>query len=83
MKQFINSIAAQLERALPGPKAQYEMAHGIRHTYRAAPDDARIACVLVLIYPKNNLWHIVLIQRMSIIISMIDIEVRSVSPEEK
>ncbi|MEO1516049.1 MAG: CoA pyrophosphatase [Bacteroidota bacterium] len=41
------------------------MSHNLRHRYRQETENARIACVLVLLYPKDDAWHIVLIERQS------------------
>jgi 8-oxo-dGTP pyrophosphatase MutT (NUDIX family) len=62
---MIENLKYQLSKPLPGRPAQYKMAHAVRVNYPPAPVDARVACVLTLLYPKNNDWHIVLIERMS------------------
>ena len=48
---------------LPGKEAQQEMAPSSRRRYIEAPDDAKIACVLALLYPKDGTEHLVLIER--------------------
>jgi len=65
MDQLIPNLIEQLKAPLPGRDAQHKMAHGIRHRYKAPPTDARVACVLALLYPKDGEHHIVLIQRKS------------------
>ena len=60
---FINQLKHQLNQPLPGPEAQYKMAHAVRHSYPPPPPTATIACVLALLYPKELDWHTVLIQR--------------------
>jgi len=54
-----------IKQPLPGPTAQYKMAHVVRQKKQIIPENARIACTLVLLYPKNDEWHLVLIQRTS------------------
>ena len=62
---MIEKLKHQLTQALPGKPAQYKMAHAVRYNHQPAPPNARIACVLALLYPKNEESHIVLIERMS------------------
>ena len=62
---MIDNIRKKLAQALPGRIAQLEMAPALRQHYKGAPDNATIACVLVLLFPKNDDWHFTLIQRMS------------------
>lgn len=62
---MIQNLKHQLSQDLPGRPAQYKMAHAVRVNYPPPPTDARVACVLNLLYPKDNDWHIVLIERMS------------------
>jgi 8-oxo-dGTP pyrophosphatase MutT (NUDIX family) len=61
---FIEKIKSRFVHPLPGRNAQAKMAPSIAREFRPAAD-ARIACVLALLYPKNNDWNIVLIERMS------------------
>ena len=63
---MIDQLRTQLQLALPGRPAQYKMAHAVRVNYPTPPPDARIACVLNLLYPKNDEWYLVLIERMSL-----------------
>ncbi len=62
---MIKNLKQQLSKELPGRPAQYKMAHAVRLNYPPPPSDAKVACVLNLLYPKNDDWHIVLIERMS------------------
>lgn len=62
---MINLIEKRLRQELPGRPAQYKMAHAVRTNYPPPPPDARIACVMALLYPKADDWHLVLIERMS------------------
>lgn len=65
MDSFINKLSVALQQPLPGIEAQYKMAHSIRQNDMVPTDTVKTACVLALLYPKNNEWHIVLIERMS------------------
>ena len=60
---MIKKIKQKLRQPLPGTKAQLEMAPHLRKVYDFAPKNATIACVLILLFPKNDEWHFVLIQR--------------------
>ena len=61
---FIEKIKNRFIQPLPGRAAQVKMAPSIAREFNVSKD-ARIACVLALLYPKNENWHIVLIERMS------------------
>ncbi len=63
--QLIDLLSNELSLPLPGRAAQYKMAHAVRGGYKPPPENTRIACVLVLIYPHQNQPHLVLIERMS------------------
>lgn len=63
--EFILQLQERLQQPLPGPEAQYKMAHAIRHTMSAPPPHARIACTLALFYPKAESWYLPLIERQS------------------
>ncbi len=62
---FITRIQKRLEAPLPGPEAQYKMAHAIRQKPHTPPDNARVACTLALLYPQAGKWYLPLIQRQS------------------
>ncbi|MFK7771969.1 MAG: CoA pyrophosphatase [Saprospiraceae bacterium] len=62
---MIDNIRQKLAQTLPGRIAQLEMAPALRQHYKEAPEDATVACVLVLLFPKNDDWHFTLIQRVS------------------
>jgi 8-oxo-dGTP pyrophosphatase MutT (NUDIX family) len=51
--------------ALPGEEAQLKMAHAFRRKLWPAGPDARLAGVMMLLYPKDNQWQTVIIQRAS------------------
>ncbi len=63
--QFIDQLRQALEQPLPGPEAQYRMAHVARRGHQQVPDTARKAAVLALLYPRDEQWHIVLIERVT------------------
>ncbi len=63
MDAILQRIRKSFDQPLPGRAAQYEMAHAFRGTYPEFTKDARKAGVLILLYPKNNDWHVVFIQR--------------------
>ena len=45
---MIDNIRKKLGKTLPGRIAQLNMAPALRQHYKGAPDDAIVACVLVL-----------------------------------
>ncbi|MFM2392505.1 MAG: hypothetical protein RLZZ546_482 [Bacteroidota bacterium] len=61
--QFIERLERELEEELPGRKAHLLMAPLSRQDEIEIPDDHIHACVLLLLFPKNKEWHIVLIER--------------------
>lgn len=63
MQEFIDLLQEKLQQDLPGVDAQHRMAHVVRRTYAPPPSNARKAAVLSLFYPKNDAWHLALIQR--------------------
>lgn len=65
MLDLINKISKQLDHPLPGQEAQYRMATAFRYKREPAPPTATDAGVLALFYPKEEQWHIVLIERAS------------------
>lgn len=63
---FIEKIAQQLQNEpLPGRNAQFKMQHFYRSLDYVIPETAKKAAVMLLIYPKNEALHTVLIQRTS------------------
>lgn len=63
MTELIEKIEQRLQNPLPGRAAQLRMAHVTRQRYVDAPNEARQAAVLLALFPKNDEWHIVLIER--------------------
>ena len=60
---FVERLERRLGDELPGQAAQLRMAPIGREQYLAAPENANIACVLVLLFHKNKDWHVALIER--------------------
>lgn len=60
-----HTLQDRLRGPLPGQTAQFRMAHAIRQQVPPPPSSAKIASVLALFYPKNERWHLVLIERVS------------------
>lgn len=68
MTQLFSQLSGALQGNLPGLAAQMEMAHSVRQTPPNPPPDARIAAVLVLLFPgdaEQQDHHLVFIQRSS------------------
>jgi len=65
MIETITRIKKAFKGNLPGKEVQYEMAHAFRGPYPTSPEDARKAGVLLLLFPENNEWNVVFIQRPS------------------
>jgi 8-oxo-dGTP pyrophosphatase MutT (NUDIX family) len=61
----IEQLRTEYHRGLPGETAQFRMANPRRVPLKDAPTDARMACVLALLYPRNGVWHFALIERTS------------------
>ena len=62
---LINHIQQKLQLPLPGREAQLNMAPSLRRHFLEASDDATVACVMLLLYPKEEKWNFVLIQRVT------------------
>ncbi len=66
MQNFIESLKKELQKDLPGTDIQWQMASSdrmVRNFPRTPGKDARIAAVLILLYPKNGSVYTVFIQR--------------------
>ena len=67
MQSFVDTLRARLTGPLPGRDAQYKMASLRRlqelELIPAPPPDARVACVLNLLYWHEGNWHTILIER--------------------
>lgn len=63
---FLSSLDKKLKLPLPGREAQYRMAHAGRTDPILSNRDARKACVMILLYPDEQLeTKLVLIQRVN------------------
>ena len=63
---YLQRIRRRLKQGdLPGYPAQEVMGHALRQNHLEAPDNARSAAVLALIYPKGGKLHLLFIQRTS------------------
>lgn len=60
---LIKHLFERLKRPLPGRNAQLKMAHVTRSRYISAPAHARQAGVFATLFPKDDEWHLVLIER--------------------
>jgi 8-oxo-dGTP pyrophosphatase MutT (NUDIX family) len=60
---FLNLLEHRLQQPLPGLEAQLKMAHVSRRLYKATPTEAKQAGVLATLFPKNEEWHLILIER--------------------
>lgn len=63
MIDFIHQLEYALSKPLPGPAAQYKMAHTARKDHPPIPEQVREAGVMALFYPKQKEWQLALIQR--------------------
>lgn len=66
MMNFIQELEVQLKKPLPGRKAQAKMAHfgrKVAEQFLEVPEDVRVASTLTLLVPKEDGWHIALMQR--------------------
>jgi 8-oxo-dGTP pyrophosphatase MutT (NUDIX family) len=66
LNSFINILKSELLNPLPGSEVQWEMASSdrmLKNFPRTPGKDARVAAVLILLYPVNNVIHTVFMQR--------------------
>ncbi len=63
MDAFIQDLKERLSQPLPGGDAQRRMMHPLRGEAPKVPDNARKAGVCLLLYPKHEAWHTVLMKR--------------------
>ncbi|NJL76159.1 MAG: CoA pyrophosphatase [Saprospiraceae bacterium] len=64
-QHFILQMEQSLKQPLLGFEAQLKMSHPFRKDYPIFSENAKIAAVLILFYPKGQEWYIPLIQRQS------------------
>ena len=62
-ENFIEKLVEKHANGLPGREHQLKMAVHSRQFVMDAPPEARLAAVMLLIFPKNNEWHILLTER--------------------
>lgn len=60
---FIQNLENRLNQELPGPNVQDLMSPTKDEKYRVLSSDYKIACVLLLLFPKDKEWHISMIER--------------------
>jgi len=63
--QIIHDLETRLSQDLPGQAAQNLMSPVGAEKYRIVPQDHKVACVLALLFPKDNEWRLCLIERSS------------------
>ena len=63
---IIHALEKRLAQDLPGFQAQTKMAPVGNERYLDISSDHKVACVLALLFPKNDQWHLSLIERASI-----------------
>jgi 8-oxo-dGTP pyrophosphatase MutT (NUDIX family) len=63
ISEFIKKISIQLLQKLPGLGVQLKMAPPFRGPLDTANSTTKQSAVLLLLYPENNIWHTVFIQR--------------------
>ena len=63
MTDTIRQLQQRLSEPLPGRAAQLEMAHITRRHYGETPVGAKQAAVLMALFPKDQEWHLVFIER--------------------
>jgi len=61
--KFIQTLEKRLYQDLPGEEFQNLMAPVGSERYRVVSSDHKVACVLALLFPKENEWHLSLIER--------------------
>jgi 8-oxo-dGTP pyrophosphatase MutT (NUDIX family) len=65
-EDFITNLQQKLSQPLPGERGQAKMANFKRQielAQRPMPDNHKVACVMLLLFLKNEKWHLILIQR--------------------
>ena len=66
MSRFFDILKSEIQKALPGTEVQWQMASSdrmVRNFPRVPGKDARVAAVLILLYPYNGSIYTVFIQR--------------------
>jgi 8-oxo-dGTP pyrophosphatase MutT (NUDIX family) len=65
MQFLVEKIKNALNETLPGRQAQFEMTNIHRELNYVVPENARDACVLLLLFPIDKKMHLAFIQRAS------------------
>ena len=60
---FIRKIQERLQHPLPGQTAQMRMAPHSRRGQMVVPENVRLAGVMATLFPKEDGWHVVFIER--------------------
>ena len=60
---FIHKLTKAFDHPLPGKSSHAKMAPIHRDTYYNVPENYLTACVLALIFPKRDEWHLAFIER--------------------
>ena len=61
---FTSLLKEKLRLPLPGEVAQFKMAHAARYSLATvAPATAKVASVMILLFPKEENTHFILIER--------------------
>jgi 8-oxo-dGTP pyrophosphatase MutT (NUDIX family) len=66
MNEFAERLKSEIQKGLPGTEVQWQMASSdrmIKNFPKSPGKDARVAAVLVLLYPHNNTINTVFMQR--------------------
>jgi 8-oxo-dGTP pyrophosphatase MutT (NUDIX family) len=66
MSRFADLLKTEIQKGLPGTEVQWQMASSdrmIRNFPKVPGPDARLAAVLILLYPDNSSVHTVFMQR--------------------
>jgi 8-oxo-dGTP pyrophosphatase MutT (NUDIX family) len=66
MQNFLKTVKAEINKPLPGTEVQWQMASSdrmVKNFPKKPGKDARIAAVLILLYPDKGSVHTVLMQR--------------------
>lgn len=66
MRSFVDLLKAEINKGLPGTEVQWQMASSdrmVRNFPRKPGPDAKVAAVLILLFPEKGSVHTVLMQR--------------------
>jgi 8-oxo-dGTP pyrophosphatase MutT (NUDIX family) len=64
--RFIEALEARLAKPLPGLEAQMKMSgFNFSDGFYDLPENYRVACVMIVLFPKQKEWNFILIERTS------------------